>query len=101
MGATLWSVKALSDVKLSLLAREGQGLGRSTSPGSNVQPGPGHESRSLTGHAICVGEKALRLAFKGVRVKEKWASKHFEMTASFRTVMAKHPPPAPIPSLLG
>ena len=55
MGAALWSVKALSDVKLSLLAREGQGLGRSTSPGSNVQPGPGHESRSLV--TLSVWEK--------------------------------------------
>lgn len=55
MEAALWSVKALSDVKLSLLAREGQGLGRSTSPGPSVQPGPGHESRPLV--TLSVWEK--------------------------------------------
>lgn len=47
------------------------------------------------------GRKALLLAFKGVRVKEKWASRHFVMKANFRTVMVEISPTHTISARIG
>lgn len=43
--AALWRVKALLGAEASLPSREEQGLGGSTGPGSDTQPGPGHLSQ--------------------------------------------------------